>query len=56
MLGPLCSLLGALGLFLSMEERELDELWVSYLQLNDPIGLNQISLECERLLRMVQEN
>ena len=36
--------------------RELDELWISNPQLNDPSGLNQISLECERLIKAVQEN
>jgi hypothetical protein len=32
--------------------RELDELWVSNPQLNDPSGLNQISLECEKLIKI----
>ena len=36
--------------------RELDQLWVSNPQLNDPSGLNQISLECEKLITMVQED
>lgn len=36
--------------------KELDELWVSHPQLNDPSGLNQISLECERLIKLVQSN
>jgi hypothetical protein len=35
--------------------RELDQLWVSNPQLNDPSGLNQISVECEKLIKLVQE-
>jgi hypothetical protein len=34
--------------------KELDDLWVSYPQLNDPSGLNQISLECEKLIKMLK--
>ncbi|HMG84756.1 MAG TPA: hypothetical protein VK574_03395 [Terracidiphilus sp.] len=34
--------------------KQLDDLWVSHPQLNDSSGLNQISFECERLMRMMQ--
>lgn len=36
--------------------KELDQLWISYPQLNDSSGLNQISLECEKLIQMAQAN
>jgi hypothetical protein len=36
--------------------KRLYDLWISLPQLNDPSGLNQMSLECEQLIRMLQSN
>lgn len=35
---------------------QLHDLWVSYPQLNDPSGLNHMSLECGKLITMLQSN
>jgi hypothetical protein len=34
--------------------KQLYDLWVSYPELNDPSGLNQMSLECEKLIAILQ--